>query len=228
MFKGSSGLRAAALWIQDWWSQAAGTNHVFITSKKVLYFSDVRNDTVHVNINTVDSIQKNYTVEEYANACKAHCIQDIKRRPTTKECIKYIDKGLILSWPITKHDFLRAGDILGPKIRCITGKTTRKTLSKVILNALENLPEGMLEERRNMTLNMDIIYINKIPFIIKLSGAIWFGTTETMKDERKSTIMKSLQQVINTYNSMGFRIKHILSYRQFECIRNQLKQQALM
>jgi len=77
--------------------KADGTNHVFITSKKVLYLSDVRNDTVHVNINTVDSIKKKYTVEEYANACKAHCMQDIIGKPTTKEYIEYLVKGVVLN-----------------------------------------------------------------------------------------------------------------------------------
>jgi len=31
-----------------------------------LYFSDVKNDTTHVMINTVDSIQNIYTVKEYS------------------------------------------------------------------------------------------------------------------------------------------------------------------
>jgi len=48
--------------------KADGNNHVFIPSKKGLYFSDVKNDTAHVMINTVDSIKNKYTVKEYADA----------------------------------------------------------------------------------------------------------------------------------------------------------------
>jgi len=50
---------------------------------------------------------------------------------------------------------------------------------------LDDLPEGMLKEHGNVTLTMDIMYINKIPFIITLSRAILFGTIEMIKDERK-------------------------------------------
>ena len=64
--------------------------------KKGLYFYDVKNDTAHVMINTVDSIKNKYTVKEYANNHKAHSIQDIIGRPATKDYIEYVEKGLIL------------------------------------------------------------------------------------------------------------------------------------
>jgi len=54
--------------------KADGNNCVFMPSKKGLYFSDVKNDTAHVMINTVDSIKNKYTVKEYANARKARPI----------------------------------------------------------------------------------------------------------------------------------------------------------
>jgi len=50
------------------------------------------------------------------------------------------------------------------------------------------------------------MYINKIPFLVTLSRAIRFGTIEMIKDERKSTIIKSLEQVINAYHGRGFKI----------------------
>ena len=62
------------------------------------------------------------------------------------------------------------------------------------------------------------MYINKIPFLVTLSGAIRFRTIEMMKDEKKLTKIKLLQQVINTYHGRGFRIQHILMDRQFKCI----------
>ena len=38
--------------------KADGNNLVFMPSKKGLYFSDNKNDTAHVMINTVDSVKK--------------------------------------------------------------------------------------------------------------------------------------------------------------------------
>jgi len=40
-------------------------------------------------------------------------------------------------------------------------------------------------------------------------------------------IIKSLQQIINTYHGRGCRIKHILGDRQFECIRKAKELQGI-
>jgi len=44
-----------------------------------------------------------------------------------------------------------------------------------------------------------------------------------IKDERKPTIIKSLEQVINAYHRRGFKVWQILVDRQFECIRKHME-----
>jgi len=122
--------------------KADGNKNVFLPSKKGLYFSDVKT-TQHMSFNTVDSIKNKYTVKEYANAHKAHSIQDIIGRPATKDFIEYVEKGLIPNCPITKQDILRAKDIQGPNLGSLKGKTMRKTPEKVILSTLDDLTDGM-------------------------------------------------------------------------------------
>jgi len=90
----------------------------------------------------------------------------------------------------------------------------QKTPERVTINTLDDLPNGLLEEHGNFTMATDIMYINKIPFIITLSRAIQFGTIEKIKDKRKSTIIKSLQQIINTYHAK------VLSYDTFSWTGN--------
>ena len=63
----------------------------------------------------------------------------------------------------------------------------------------------MLEEHGTVTLTVDIMYMNEIPLLMTLSRALRLGTIKMIKDKRKATIMKSLQQVINTYNDRGFK-----------------------
>jgi len=121
--------------------------------------------------------------------------------------VKYVENDLISNCPITKEDIIHAEDILGPNLGSLKGKTTRET---PILNTLDNLPSGLLEEHGDVTLAIDIMNINKIPFMMTISQAIHFGTAEMIKNKTKSTIIKSIQQIIDTCHWHGFRIKHML------------------
>jgi len=71
------------------------------------------------------------------------------------------------------------------------------------------------------------MYINKIPFMMTTSRAIHFGTAEMIKNETKSTIIKSIRQIIDTYHRCGFKIKHVLGDQQFECIRKNMEAQGI-
>jgi len=88
----------------------------------------------------------------------------------------------------------------------------------VTLDSLDDLPNELLAEHGKVTISIDIMYINEIPFLMTTSHAIHFGTAEMIKNETKSTIIKSIQQIINMYHGCSFKIKHILGDQQFECI----------
>jgi len=59
--------------------------------------------------------------------------------------------------------------------------------------------------------------------MIMTSRAIHFGMTEMIKKQKKWTIMTSIKQIIITYNTIGFRVKHVLGYGQIKCIRDDLE-----
>ena len=140
--------------------------------------------------------------------------------------IDYVQNNMIPSCPITKEDIIQAEDILGPNLVSLKGKTVRKSPERVVLNSLDNLPNELLTEHGNVTIAIDIMYINGIPFMMTTSQAIHFGTAEMIKNEMKWTIIKSIQQIIDTYHGRGFKIKHILGDRQFKCIKSHMELQG--
>jgi len=66
-----------------------GNNHVFMPLKKGLFFSDVKCNTAHVLVNTVDKNKSKYTVKQYSDANKAQFIQNIIAHPNTNDYINY-------------------------------------------------------------------------------------------------------------------------------------------
>jgi hypothetical protein len=118
---------------------------------------------------------------------------------------------------------------LEPKnLGSLKGKSARTTPSRVQINSLDNIPTELLDSHNNVTLAIDIMYLNKtIPFMIMTSRAIHFGTAE-MRKNKKTTIMTSLKHIIDTYNARSFRVKHVLVDGQFEWIRKNLEHEGII
>ena len=67
-------------------------------------------------------------------------------------------------------DILCAEDIFGAKRRIVQGKNNKEEVIAVIVDS-KDLPEGLLEQHRNVTLEADFMYINEIPIVITVSRA---------------------------------------------------------
>jgi len=61
-------------------------------------------------------------------------------------------------------------------------------------------------EHGEVTLAMDVMFINKNPFVMTISGKINFGTQELVKKMKNRTLMTSMEQVIQAYHSHGFKV----------------------
>ena len=81
--------------------------------------------------------------------------------------------------------------IWGPNIAELKGKTTRKTPRVVKLDIIQ-IPKKSREFHRQVSLSIDIFFVNNIPFLITLSRNIRFTIVTHLADRRAKTIFKSL------------------------------------
>jgi len=72
-------------------------------------------------------------------------------------------------------------------------------------NAWEELSDGILERHGELTLAVDIMYINEIPFIMWTSRDIHFWMAKLIKNIKVSTIKIAIKQVIEAYPARGFK-----------------------
>jgi len=200
-----------------------GTKRVFKPSKKGQFYSCVNNDVALVT--TVENNTNKYTVREYSYAKKARYLQKIIGRPSTQDLINYIDKNLMPNCPVTRQDILRLEDIFGPNIGLVKRKTTYTTQKHVEVH-LQDIPQEIMEKHGEIILAIDIMFINKILFVMTISRNIHFGTTELVNDMKNNTLVTSIEQVIQAYQTGGFKIKAILANGQFKHIQQIVEQRS--
>jgi len=85
-----------------------------------------------------------------------------------------------------------------------------------------------MENYGEITLEIDIMFINKIPLVMTMSCNIHFSTAELVKDMKNNTLVTSIEQVIQAYQTRGFKIKAILADGQFKHIQQIIEQKGII
>ena len=122
---------------------------------------------------------------------------------------------MISNCNIMRQDILMAEEIFGPNLGSVKGRTTRRPTKHV--NITSKVLEEILNKYRDVRLAIDIIAINKIPFMVSMSRNIHFGTAELIRDKTKWILMTSIQQIMWAYHARGFHVRNIIAGWGFEC-----------
>jgi hypothetical protein len=140
-------------------------------------------------------------------------------RPELKDFIRYIETNALTNCPITKQDAINAHAILGCGIGSIKGKTTCRQLKGTLLSVANKIPKSIMEHYWDITLCIDIMFVNKIPFFMSISRNIRFITGKVLDNRKQESLQKAIRQIHGIYSKRGFRITLILEDSKFECLR---------
>jgi hypothetical protein len=84
------------------------------------------------------------------------------------------------------------------------------------------IPKEIMSLNRNVTLAIDIMFINGLPFMVSISRKIKFTTVEYLLGRKHDHLVKSIRKIINLYRKRGFTVDTALMDREFECLRADL------
>ena len=201
-----------------------GKRFEFIESEGGLYYMDtskyIEKQGVTL-ITTVNDKRNNYTNEDYLRAIKARELQIAIGRPNTKDFLRIIGDKLLNNCPINKADIMAAEDIFGSDIGSLKGKTTRKKPNKV-RQMIETLPKELMNRYHEVTLCIDIMFVNKLPMLVSISRNVKFGTIEDIPNRSSKTLISGIQKIIKIYHQAGFTIVTALMDGEFEPLRGEL------
>jgi len=191
----------------------------FVASPNGLYYHDVHSNHHHPAVfgsflNTVSEKKAAYTQRGIQQAQMARRVQDIIMRPSTRRYMDLVSKNFIRNCPIDRRHIQAAEDIYGPNIGALQGKTPRQNVGHVVAIA-DPVPADVLLTHREVTLAVDLMFINKVAFLITVSRGLRIGSIHALDNRQASTVRNSLLFVLKKYERRGFRINTILADEEF-------------
>jgi len=131
-------------------------------------------------VTTVEKEWKNIQKKSIEQAKLAKNIQHTLGYPSTTEFIKVIERGDIQDCPVNKAAINVAEDIFGHDVGSFKGKMVRRNTGHVEDANPFVMPPNVTNNYKQITLCADIMFINKITFLMTISRHIRLGTCEVL------------------------------------------------
>ena len=168
-------------------------------------------------ITTVSDRADKYTHRAIQRARVARRFQNIIMRPGARQLMD-VAVSHLKGCPVTKADLQAAEDIYGPNLGALKGKTVAHPNPHVPAG-VDHAPTSIMDVHRSVTLAIDIMFINKVAFLITTSRNLKFGTVEAISNRQTTTIIAKLRTVCQVYHHRGFHVSVILGDPEFEPIQ---------
>ena len=192
-------------------------NMLFKMHPSGLHYFDPDNEEC-MFVNTVTENMQDFTKRQIQRAEVARALYRKLGFPSTKDFKWVVMSNQIRDCPVTVSDIEVATKIWGKDIAMLKGKTVKKKPLPVVKDIVK-VPKEFIKLHRNVTLGVDIFFLNKIPFFISLSRVIYFTTSKHLPDRKIESIFQAFKEVHAYYLHRGFRIEIVLADGEFEPLR---------
>ena len=137
----------------------------------------------------------------------------------TKKLLQIVDNNIVKGLPITRQDVKLVEETYGPNIYALKGKTVNRKADHVIA-PVTSIPKQILKEYKNITLCIDVMFVNGIKFLLIVSRHIDFVTAQYVPSKKYNGHIKPIVKVCNMYTKRGFVVTAILVDPEFKHFEN--------
>jgi hypothetical protein len=128
--------------------------------------------------------------------------------------------------PVLVVDAEVALKIWGPNIAVRKGKTMRSKPEVVVMDIVR-IPKEIQEVHKIISMNIDIFFVNQIPFFITLSRNICFTMVMHLANRKLVNIFKAFKGIYVYYLQKGFQITTMVMENLSPCRNSQTSFLAL-
>jgi hypothetical protein len=115
---------------------------------------------------------------------------------------------MVKNLPITTEDITIAEDTFGPDVGALKGKVTRNKPAPVTSDYIE-IPKELIANHQHITLCMDGMRINGIPFLTTICKNIKYRTAEWIPNQIPEGYRSVFENVFRIYKLTGVYLKMI-------------------
>ena len=199
-----------------------GTIRRFALSDTGLYHTNVADQSGSLlTITTVKDQKAKYSALDVRRATAARKLQATIGYPSIKEFIHIVETNLLNGCGTIRKDIMIAQDIFGTSGSILKGKTTTPSTTHLREDIIP-IPDFIVDNYKGVTLCVDILYVNGIPFLTSVSRHIYFTTVEAIINGKEKTLLKCIKGIIAIYHKRGLAITTMIADNQFDCLEESL------
>jgi hypothetical protein len=126
---------------------------------------------------------------------------------------------MISNCPVTPNAVQNAHRIFGPDLAGVRRQMVRWLPDSVTTNYAQ-IPHALLERHQQVTLAVDVMFVNDVPFLVSLARGLNLVTAEHMPTRTAKQLAASIVCVMDLYSRGGFQVGTVLMDNKFEKLRN--------
>jgi hypothetical protein len=138
-------------------------------------------------VNTVEKNKSKHANRDYSRAVLARKLQKVLGRSSTREYWIIVETNQLPNCPVERDDILAAEDIFSPDLGSLKSKTVRRG-GEHVRPAHAHISATIMSRYRNVTVAVDIMFINKVPFLMSISRHLKFGTKKMTPSTKTPTL----------------------------------------
>jgi len=173
-------------------------------------------------VNLAEDRRDEYTKREYRDAVLARKVQNIIMFPGDQAYKKIVDSNLLPNCTVKRDDIKAAEHLFGKNIGALKGKTPYRHEPHVS-GKMDSVPRQVRERFRRVTMGLDIMFVNKVPFLITYSNGIRFGTVANIPGRTAPQVAAALNLTLRIYHRRGMRIGMVKADPEFRKLAEDYK-----
>ena len=106
---------------------------------------------------------------------------------------------MITNCPVSPATVLNAYSIFGPNLAGVRGQTVRRPPESVTMNHVQ-IPKALLERHQRVTLAVEVMFVNEVPFLVSISRGLNLVTAEYTPSHMAKQLTAGITRVMDLYS----------------------------